>query len=196
MLDHNKKEPPFFKLDCRYDTAAICKSLEENPDIFDLFTSRTESYASAHKSVSDVWVRYNAPENIGDNFNDCHFPVWYPAAAIVPEAVAIAFDLMTRVMGEHLGGILITKIKSGEGVLPHIDKGWHAAFYEKFYVALKNNTGARLCFDDGFIEPEDGEVYCFDNSVTHWVENNSDSDRLAMIVCIRTANRGLMNVAA
>jgi len=31
-----------------------------------------------------------------------------------------------------------------------------------------------------------GDAWWFDNSVVHWVENNTDSDRIAMIVCIRT----------
>jgi len=41
-------------------------------------------------------------------------------------------------------------------------------------------------FDDGVIEPELGQAWWFDNSNVHWVDNKTDSDRIAMIVCIRT----------
>ena len=39
---------------------------------------------------------------------------------------------------------------------------------------------------DGNIHAKEGEAWWFDNSQLHWVTNNTDSDRLAMIVCIRT----------
>lgn len=187
-----QKDIPFCKMPFRFDVDGLNNSINSCEHLFDSHKERTSAVGTPHADVRDIWVRYNAPENKGENFNDCHFPVWYPCVYELPESAAIALGIMAQVGGEHLSGVLITKIKKGGSVLRHIDKGWHASFYKKYFVAIKNRKGARLCFDAGYIEPDDGDVYCFDNSVDHWVENNSDEDRIAMIVCIRTAEQGLM----
>ena len=68
----------------------------------------------------------------------------------------------------------------------HTDAGWHAQYYDKFFVPVLNAEGAVFGFDDGIIAPKLGQAWWFDNSNPHWVDNNSDTDRIAMIVCIRT----------
>jgi hypothetical protein len=93
---------------------------------------------------------------------------------------------MHIVDGERLGGILITKLPAGGHIARHTDAGWHAQYYDKFYVPILNHKGSVFGFDDGIIEPELGEAWWFDNSNPHWVDNKSDCDRIAMIVCIRT----------
>lgn len=179
----------FFNTGLTVDVENLKTYLEDNPESFNMHTERLTSYGSPHSASSDIWVRYNAPENKGANFNDMHFPVWYPIAKELPDVMGIAFAIMNAVGGEHLGGVLITKVPAGGRIDPHTDSGWHAGFYDKFYIPIKNAEGAKFCFEDGEINPQEGEVYCFDNSVTHWVENNSDQDRIALIVCIRTVLR-------
>jgi len=65
-----------------------------------------------------------------------------------------------------------------------VDSGWHAEHYDKYYVPILNHPGATFNFPDGYIDPLDGEVYWFRNDVPHSVTNASDSDRIAMIVCV------------
>ena len=56
----------------------------------------------------------------------------------------------------------------------YVDNGWHAGYYDKFYIPIQNADGAVFAFDDGVIAPKEGDVYWFDNSVPQWVENNSE----------------------
>ena len=100
-------------------------------------------------------------------------------------------ELMTIVSGERLGGVLITKIPPGGEIKPHVDAGWHAEYYEKYYVPIKNEKGAKFHFEDAVLEPKQGEVWNFDNSKLHWVTNGSAEDRIAMIICIRTIERSI-----
>ena len=97
---------------------------------------------------------------------------------------------MAKVQGEMLCAVLITRIPPGSGIDPHIDKSWHVEYTEKFYLTLKGAPGAAFYCDDGTweesIEPRPGDLYLFDNRKRHWVENQSDQDRVTLIMCIRT----------
>ena len=53
-------------------------------------------------------------------------------------------------------------------------------------MPIQNEKGSIFAFEDGIIDPEEGDVYWFDNSKLHWVENNTNTDRIAMIICIKT----------
>jgi len=92
---------------------------------------------------------------------------------------------MAMVRGERLGGVLITRLPPGGKIYPHADAGWHAAYYDKYFVPVQNKAGATFGFIDGDINPSIGDVWKFNNSVPHWVNNDSDEDRIAMIICIK-----------
>ena len=172
-------------------------ALEMHSHLFGRITLRSAPPGGPHKEMTDIWVRYNDitkydPEadtfctDISD-FNDEHDSVWYPGYhALKTELDPILFWMMGTFHGERLGGILITKLPPGGKIEPHVDGGWHAKYYEKFYVAVKSPTGSVFGFKDGNIEAQDGDIYWFDNSVPHWVTNDTAEDRIAMIVCIKT----------
>lgn len=181
--------PHFLKIAKQFHVDALRQALEHNPHLFGQNNARAANYDSPHLSMVDIWVRYNALSALKDNpaaFNDEHDSVWYPGYYALPALKPILFDLMHFVDGERLGGVLITKVPPGGTILPHVDGGWHAGYYEKFYLPIKNEPGAIFGFPDGVIQGKPGEVYWFDNSVSHWVENNSTVERMALIVCIKT----------
>ena len=69
---------------------------------------------------------------------------------------------------------------------PHTDAGWHAEYYyDKYGVQLMGNKDQGFCFDGHCVSAEPGEVYWFDNQKKHWVYNDSDEDRMTMIICVR-----------
>jgi quercetin dioxygenase-like cupin family protein len=177
------------------DVLPLALALRRQPELFGRHGARRYSPGSPHVGMSDVWVRYNdcaefeAGRRPWSEFNDEHDSVWYPEADAIPQVRPIVFSIMSRVEGERLGGVLITKIAPGERVAPHVDGGWHAGYYDKFFVAVQNAPGAVFAFEDGEIHPRPGEVWWFRNDVPHWVVNESNEDRLAMIVCIRMGAR-------
>jgi len=174
------------------DVTALAERLEDT-SLYGKYDWRKEKYA--HRDMKDIWVRYNHPDNIGEHFNDEHTSVWYPIIKEIPEVLPVCTALMQVVNGERLGGVLITRLPPGGKIARHVDEGWHAGYYDKFFVPIKNEPGALFCWDDLTLEPNPGEVWQFDNSVPHWVENNSTEDRIAMIVCIKSMWSAL-NVSA
>ena len=179
----------FFKIAEGINVLPLQMALIRQPELFGKHKQRAQAYGSPHTEMSDIWVRYNAIENLEKDpstFNDEHDSVWYPAYYALPQIRPIVFWLMAHVEGERLGGVLITKIPAGGKIAPHVDRGWHAEYYDKYYIPIQNDEGAVFCFEDGIISPKLGDIYWFRNDNPHWVENNSSRDRIAMIVCIRS----------
>lgn len=155
---------------------------------------RKVAKGTPHSRMSDIWIRYNPYHRYDPNnrqaFNEEHVPVWYPAWRKLPALRPIIFNLMSFVEGEMIGAVLITKIRPGDGIDLHRDAGWHVASTKKFYLSLKSAPGADfVCVEDGVEErlnPKPGEVHLFDNQKLHYVENNSNEDRITAIMCLWT----------
>jgi len=180
-----------FRVATDLDVLPLQRALLRQPWLFGQDGERKGAYGSAHSCMTDIWLRYNPKEkylrrNNFAGFNDEHDSQWYPAYYQLPQVRSIIFKLMELVEGERLGGVLITKLAPGESIDTHQDFGWHAAYYDKYYIPLQNAEGATFNFPDGKIEPKLGEAYWFENSIPHGVTNNSSEDRIALIVCIRS----------
>ncbi len=180
---------------CDFNVSRLLFEIQSQPELWNNFRLRKDGEGTPHREMDDIWLRYNDINNTpAAELNDEHDSIWYPAYYCLPSAREIIFSLMTIVCGERLGGVLITKIPPGGKIEPHIDDTWHVRYYNKFYVSLKSEPGAEFCCgDDIGVEtlcPRVGEVYHFDNKKNHWVNNNSNSDRMTMIVCIKTHKFG------
>lgn len=162
------------------------KELENNSHLFGEFSARKDA-GPVMAQMDDIWLRYGDVSEMvksGDysGLSKEHDSIWLND---LPECKKLCFEIMSMVDGERLGGVLISRLPAGCEMLPHTDNGWHAGYYDKYYIPIKNEKGSVFGFDEGNIEPEIGDVWAFDNSYNHWVKNNSNKDRIAMIVCIK-----------
>lgn len=165
----------------------LVATLHNHPELWNQHTMRTENECSPHHRLDDIWVRFNDYCNYNGNhaeFIKEHDSVWYNSP-LVEHVKDLVFPLMAAVKGERLGGILITRIKPGQICKPHEDSGWHAEYYQKYAIQLQSNLQQEFCFDGESFSALPGDVYRFDNSKLHWVTNDSDQDRITMIVCIK-----------
>lgn len=176
----------FNKISSTIDASKARAELHDNYGLFGEFNARKLA-GSVHADMDDIWLRYGDIREMietGDcsKIADEHDSVWLKD---LPECKKLCFEVMGLVNGERLGGVLITKLPSGGKILPHIDQGWHAEYYDKYYIPIQNSKGAIFGFDCGIIDPDYGDVWAFDNSYNHWVKNNSKEERIAMIICIK-----------
>lgn len=189
---------PAKNLELTLDITKLKATLNSKPELFNIYPDRLGS-KGPHRESNDIWVRYGDFHKYGQSvFTEPHESVWYPVIEKIPEVADIALAIMARVGGERLGGILITKLPPGKKVYSHIDTvGWHPNYYEKFYIPIQSAKGATFEFDDVVLDeinsPE-GSVSWFRNDVPHWVYNDSEEDRIAMVVCIRPTKKGFLNV--
>ncbi len=171
--------------------APLIQQLEAAPELWDENVFRTEGAeytASPHAKISDIIVRFNDWANwTGDRaaFNAEHESVWWGPYDRLPYIQPLVFDLMRLTLAERLGMVLITRIPPHCNVGKHVDRGWHAEHYLKFAVQLKSAPGQKFCYEGYDLETEPGDLYAFDNSKVHWVENPTDEERITLIICLR-----------
>lgn len=174
---------PFSLIFSGLDVRSAINEINNNGHLFGELNARKNA-GQVHAEMDDIWLRYGEIPQDGDysKIANEHDSVWLKGLSACKR---LCFDVMALVDGERLGGVLITRLPVGGRILPHTDSGWHAEYYDKYYVPIKNEKGAKFCFDNGDIEPNIGDVWGFDNSHTHWVNNDSNSERIAMIICIK-----------
>lgn len=153
-----------------------------NPQLWDKHPERTKDSASPHREVRDIWARF-APS--WEEGRQAHHSVWLEASELMPAIRQHARSIMTLVGGDELGGVLITKIPPGGRVYPHVDRGWHSTYYDKFLLQVEAHPQQTFCYADGQTITAPGDLCWFYNQEEHWVENNSPVDRISMIVCIK-----------
>jgi hypothetical protein len=187
-----EKQEHMVKLDYTVDVSEAVNQIEANPSLWDRYTMRTASPDSPHREVNDIWLRFRDyadfdPENPG-MMCDEHESIFYSAYYELPAVQAIITQVMSN-MPSHakLGGILITKIPPGKQVYEHSDAGrWHSEYYNnKALVLLQSAPGQSFNFGFEHHEGTDGEVFSFNNHPAHSVTNNSDIDRISLILAIR-----------
>lgn len=181
----------FQKLAEGVDVVPLLHAVTRQPELWNENRLRTAHPGTPHTEIDDIWLRFNDLDEYTatgkvDSILDQHESVWYPAAAKLPQARPIIYDLMRRVEGERLGRVLITRLAPGKRIAPHVDGGEHAAYFDRYHVTLQNLPGSVFRAGNEQIAAKLGDVFWFDNAQEHSVVNNSVDDRLTMIVDIRT----------
>ncbi len=182
----------FLKIADAVDVVPLLLALSQKQHLWDQNTLRTAHDATPHKQVSDIWLRFNDLElyrQTGDASSviDQHESINYPALAELPQARTLIFNLMAYVQGERLGRCIITRLAPGCRIDPHEDGGDHAAYYERYHIALQSNPDVLFRCGDEMVQMMPGQVWWFDNSVEHEVINNGTDDRIHLIVDIRAS---------
>lgn len=181
------------------DPIPLLLELARQPELWNQNQTRTSHPLSAHRTLDDILLRYNNFE-LGDDFTKkvCAEleAVNMPAFNLLPAAAPIVFGLMARVCGERLGRVFISRIAPNVSIPPHSDRIPPAeetypdqippaVYYERFQVTLQTQPGVVFTAEEEQIYMAPGEIWWFDNEVIHSVENNSDNDRISMVVDIR-----------
>lgn len=180
----------FMQIAAGVDTMPLLLEVHRQPHLWNRNDVRL-SENGPHYQTQDIWLRYkdeteNKQSGSYANFGDPHDGVWYPAYYALPSARKLIFDLMRRVEGERIGGILIYKVPPGKVILPHTDVGWHVDYFDKFNICLQSNPRSAFYYHDEKMFQQPGDVHHFANNVEHWVQNEGEDDHIVLTVCIRT----------
>lgn len=180
----------FLKIADGVDVVPLLHALAANPGLWNENTLRTTHPETPHTQVDDIWLRFNdlTPYEAEGNVlavADEHESICYPAWKALPQARVIIFDLMRRLEAVRLGRVLITQLAPGCVITPHEDGGEHAAYYERVHVVLQGLPGSMFYCGDEAVNMRTGDVWWFNNALTHSVTNNSTDDRIHMIVDYR-----------
>ena len=142
------------------------------------------------KNTETIFIRF-PPASVTElerSTKDPHECVWMDGAIHLTEARKIIFELMATVKGERLGRVMVNKLIPGGRVFPHADTPEHANYWDRYHVVLQSRPGCNFRCGDETVHMQTGQVWWFQNAIEHEVVNNSDLDRIHMIVDIRTSH--------
>lgn len=117
--------------------------------------------------------------------HDQHESIDYPAYMRLPEARALVMQVFAAVAGERLGRVMINRVCSGGRIFPHADSPEHASYYRRFHIVLQSQEGVMFRCEQERTFWETGSVFWFNNALEHEVINESDSDRIHLVMDAR-----------
>lgn len=183
----------FLKLAAGINITPLLHAVQRQPELWNQNKLRTTHQDSPHTAVDDIWLRFNdltlyESSEEYSKILDEHESICYPAWFKLPEVQPIIFDLMHLVRGTRLGRVLVTRLAPGKSIVPHVDSGSHAAYYERYHCVLQNIAGSNFRAGNETVCMQPGDLYWFDNSKEHEVINHSREDRVTLIIDIRCVN--------
>lgn len=153
-----------------------------NPGLWNRDSIRTAHQASPHSQVDDILLRFQIGSAVIDD-PECH---WYQAWDVLTEAHNLIFNLANVVKAERIGRIIISRMAPGTVITPHEDGGAVASYYTRYQIPLQSEPGCVFECDGEKVQMQGGQVWYFNNRLTHSVENYSNTDRISMIVDLKT----------
>lgn len=173
----------FYKVAENVQVGHIMTALMRHPDLWDFDDSRTTFENSPHTEVSDILVRFGNKDGDSLEAHDLE-PV-----RRLPFLKQIALDVLKLVNGSRLGRVVITKLEPGQKILPHADVlGEYSHYYTRYHLVLQGLSGSLFSCGDETVNMRTGELWWFDASVEHAVMNNSQDDRIHMLIDVRVDN--------
>lgn len=175
------------------DTVPLMNAILRRPALWKEDTYLRDYPQGPFKDVESIMLRFpvkgvkETEQEVRDHLltNDQHESIDYPAMALLPMARPMIFGLMRTVEGERLGRVMINKVKPGGVIYPHADTPSHVAYYSRYHVVLHSRPGVIFRCGSEKAYWETGSAFWFENSLEHEVINNSDDDRIHMIVDIK-----------
>ena len=168
------------------DVLPLLHAVQRQPELWNQNRLRTTHPGTPHAEVDDIWLFFNQADDAATVVDDKD-TIPYPAWQALPQARPIVFDLMRAVQGSRLGRVLITRLAPGKSIAPHADAGAPAEFYERYQVVLQNLAGSLFTIEGETVTFASGDVWWINNRMEHSVVNNSEDDRVVLIIDIRAA---------
>jgi Aspartyl/Asparaginyl beta-hydroxylase len=140
------------------------------------------------QDVETIFLRF-PPSSVSElerGQKDQHECVWMDGWVHLPAARVLVFSLMQLVEGERLGRVMLNKIRPGGRIYPHADTPVHAQYWDRFHYTIAATPGVVFRCGDERVEMKTGDCWWFQNELEHEVVNNSATDRIHLIIDIRT----------
>lgn len=183
-----------FHLIAKIDPIPLLHQILRQPELWRADTYLRDYPQGPFGDTETIFLRF-PPASVTElerGEKDQHECVWMDGWLKLPAARPIVRGLMAQIEGERLGRVMINKLKAGGHVYPHADTPDHANYWDRYHVVLKSSPECRFRCGEEVINMETGSVWWFQNALEHEVLNNSDEDRIHMIIDVRTERLDLM----
>lgn len=177
------------------DVLPLLLAIKRQPELWREDTYLRDYPQGPFKQIETIMLRFpprtvhesEAARDLYFTLNDQHECIDYPPYKILSDARPLIMWLMSRVSGERLGRCMINKVAPGGRIFPHADTPEHAEYYSRFHIVLQSNPESEFRAGDETVNMAAGEIWWFDNKQVHEVHNHGTTDRIHLVVDIRTA---------
>lgn len=180
----------FYRIAQNMDIEPLVKALKlpGYEEMFDKITTRQDVAGSPHHDTKTIFLRWAETPTLEAAFTE--IPAMdYPAMTFFPQVKPLIDRTLDLVGGKTLGRVILTKLQPGGSIDPHPDEGAYADFYERFHIPLISDEGNKFYVQgQGYIQSvqmKPGELWWFNHKRTHWVRNDSETDRIHLIMDVQ-----------
>lgn len=178
---------------CQADMMPLRLALQRKPELWDQHVYRTTFEGTPFRGMSDILLRYSAPEKWAGNRDpdalvDDLALVQYPAWAQLPEVHETVFNLMRRFNAISLGRVIIARLPVGGQIKPHADNYGAYALQDglRLHVCVQGLPGCLFMCGDETVQMSTDTVWWFNHREVHAAENRSADDRIHLLVDLNT----------
>jgi len=172
----------------------LLRQIKSHPELWGKYSTWTEGKPETVLSQMGmannyIELRYNkSPEGMPAHPMNWNREPFH----ILTEAQKIVFDLMAAVQGEILGRIIISKMKPGEVIKPHVHivQFNQPPIFETYQIPLQVEHGVVFACGNEVCYMKPGTAWTFPNQIEHSVYNDSLLDRISMMIDIRPFSKG------
>jgi len=168
------------------DLTDLISEVINNESLYNYISLRTQSKESPHREVDDILLRgpkINSDSTPHQLWNEVHC-VNYNAFDVFPIVYQHVLDVMRVVDGVELGRVIITKLPSNGKIYPHFDGGDAGEAYTRYHTVLKGVIGNKFTSGEDTVHMVTGETWWVNNHITHSVHNDTNEDRIHLIMDI------------
>lgn len=170
----------FYMLTEGINVQPIMNSLMRHHELWNADETRTTFEGTPHADVDDILLRFGSPD--GDDLEATDTDAMHQLQG----AKQMALDILKLVNGSRLGRVVITRTEPGKKILPHKDTlGKYAGYYTRYHVVLQGLPGSLFTCGDETVQMLTGSLWWFDAAAEHSVVNNSQDDRLHLLIDVR-----------
>lgn len=158
------------------------KALVDNEHLWYENTTRQDAPGSAHQDTRSIWLRGPSHITLDTVFNDLKASD-YPAMQVIGNPV---FELLSKALVNlqiaELGRVMIVALKPGGAIQQHRDEGSYADHYSRFHLVVSSSDGNTFTCADESVHMKTGELWWFDHQDEHHVRNDSNEERIHIII--------------
>ena len=167
------------------DTRPYLDEITANAELWSMDTSRQEKIVT-QRETQTITLRSHAPQASIDSRVRRAKPIGYrgqpSAMASRLPRISAWVDELVRSLDGAMGRAVMTNLRPHGTIHPHTDDGLYWLLRDRYHLVLKSAVGSRFKAGDEELLMHEGQLWWFDPTVRHEAFNDSDEDRIHIIV--------------
>lgn len=170
-----------FKTLAVIDVSFIKEEIEANSFLWPHYRFRSEYPGSAHEDTDCILLRNQPNPNTveANNITDC---VWNSNLEYFPVIEDLLEDIKESFSISEFGRIMLVSLYPQGVISEHIDEGNYSDNYSRMHLSIVSREGNVFYCGSDSKHIQEGELCWFNHKVAHKVINNSDSERIHLII--------------